>query len=167
MGLDAYTYKFVPFIPRLKFGVFGSQNAEAISTQLDALVRSQIAEGWEYVQLEQVSVVHTAGCLASLFGNTNHTVDYDLVVFRRRAIASPEAAPARLPASVSSRVAAPQRRADPTPTAPPAPSANFAGEDVPRDHKYRCAMCKASFPGDDAAVCPSCGSSVKRPLQNR
>lgn len=81
--VDEFTYRFVPFIPRLKLGVFGLQNAEAISTQLDELVEYYLSQGWEYVRLEQVSAVHAAGCLASLFGKTSHSMDYDLVVFRR------------------------------------------------------------------------------------
>jgi hypothetical protein len=89
--LSDYVYRFVPFIPRLKVGVFGPENAGAISAQLEALVAQFAQAGWEFVRLEQVSVVHAAGCLASLFGAKNHTVDYDLVVFR-----VPAAEPARV-----------------------------------------------------------------------
>jgi hypothetical protein len=89
-----YVYKFVPFIPRLKVGVFGPENAGAISAQLEALVAQFAQAGWEYVRLEQVSVEHAAGCLASLFGAKNHSVDYDLVVFR-----VPAAEPARAAAA--------------------------------------------------------------------
>ena len=82
MESDTYVYEFVPFVPRLKAGVFGTQNAAAIGQQLKSIVDHYQARGWEYVQLEQVEVTHAAGCLASLFGRQNDSVAYDIIVFR-------------------------------------------------------------------------------------
>jgi len=77
-------WEFVPFVPRLKAGFFGVENADAISKQLRAIVEDYQSRGWEFVRLEQVEVLHTAGCLASLFGKSSIPVSYDLIVFRAR-----------------------------------------------------------------------------------
>ena len=77
-----YAWEFVPFIPRLKRGAFGVENANAIAQQLHEVVDSYEADGWEYVRLEQVNVIHAAGCLAALLGNRDATASYDIVVFR-------------------------------------------------------------------------------------
>lgn len=111
--MENFVYKFVPFIPRLKVGVFGTQNAESISSQLGALVAGHIAQGWEYVRLEQVSVSHAAGCLASLFGRSDYTAAYDLVVFRA-------------PASVAAARPDESARATVNRPAPPPPEASRA-----------------------------------------
>jgi hypothetical protein len=53
-------YKVVPFIARIS-NAGGASDAAA---QLDALIATEVANGWEYVQLEQV---HTA--VAGIPGN--------------------------------------------------------------------------------------------------
>jgi hypothetical protein len=83
-GATDYVWEFVPFVPRLKVGFFGVENADAISTQLRAIVEDYQSHGWEYVRLEQVEAMHAAGCLASLFGRSSVAVSYDLIVFRAR-----------------------------------------------------------------------------------
>jgi len=79
----------VPFTPRLKAGLFSTQNASAISAQLQAIVVDYQSRGWEFVRLEQVEVVHAAGCLAALFGRHSNSVPYDIVVFRARVSSDP------------------------------------------------------------------------------
>lgn len=71
-------YAVVPFRPRIKEG----EALKQVAAQLQELIQSNAANGWEYVRLEQITVSVNPGCLASAFGAKAYPVTYQVVVFR-------------------------------------------------------------------------------------
>lgn len=77
-------YLAVPFIGQIKHGFFSSQDARAVSEQLQAVINEHARRGWEFHSLQKVDVAVTPGCLASLFGASSRVITFDQLVFRRR-----------------------------------------------------------------------------------
>jgi hypothetical protein len=79
-----YEYKVVPFIGKLKSGLFGSvQDAGEVSTQLAGVINQHADQGWEFVALNDVNIEIKPGCLAGLFGSKTAFVPLDQVIFKR------------------------------------------------------------------------------------
>jgi hypothetical protein len=76
-------YLVIPFIGKIKRGVFSSENAETVSRQLQSLINQYARQGWEFHNIAKVDIEVTPGCLASLFGAKTSHITFDQVVFRR------------------------------------------------------------------------------------
>jgi hypothetical protein len=73
-------YKVIPF----KASIGNTDNTAAAASQLETLIRSHAASGWEYVRLEQVDthVAGSSGCFG--IGATPGTnTSIAMVVFRK------------------------------------------------------------------------------------
>jgi hypothetical protein len=77
----AYTYKVAPFIGKIK----SNQSAAEVSAQLESLINSHAAQGWEFVELGNVNIEVRPGCLAGLFGAKESYIRFDQIVFRKPA----------------------------------------------------------------------------------
>jgi hypothetical protein len=89
-----YEYKVLPFIGKLKSGLFGSvQDAGEVSTQLASVINQHASQGWEFIALNDVNIEIKPGCLAGLFGNKTAFIPFDQVIFRRPAGEMPPAIP--------------------------------------------------------------------------
>ncbi len=51
-----YEYKVVPFIGKLKSGLFSVQNAGDVSSQLQAVINEQASQDWEFVAVNDVNI---------------------------------------------------------------------------------------------------------------
>lgn len=80
---NGYEYKVVPFIGKLKSGVFNSENASVVSAQLQEVINQYTTQGWEFYTLEKVDIQVTPGCLAALLGNKVTFITFDQLIFRR------------------------------------------------------------------------------------
>jgi hypothetical protein len=79
-----YEYKVVPFIGKLKSGLFGSvEDAGGVSTQLETVINQHTSQEWEFVTLNDVNIEIKPGCLAGLFGSKTAYMPFDQVIFRR------------------------------------------------------------------------------------
>ena len=79
-----YEYTVVPFIGKLKSGLFGSvQDAGDVSKQLEDVICQHASQGWEFVALNDVNIEIKPGCLAGLFGSKVAYMPFDQVIFRR------------------------------------------------------------------------------------
>jgi hypothetical protein len=78
-----YEYRIIPFIGKLKSGVFSIENANAVTAQLQAVIDQNTTQGWEFHSMEKVDVEITPGCLAGLLGSRVTFVTFDQIVFRR------------------------------------------------------------------------------------
>ena len=76
-------YLVIPFIGKIKSGLFSSENAETVSRQLQSLINQYSQQGWEFHNIAKVDIEVNPGCLASLFGAKTSYVTFDQVVFRR------------------------------------------------------------------------------------
>ena len=83
--MASYEYKVVPFIGRLKSGVFNVENAEKVSEQLQQLIDTYAQQGWEFYRIDPVQIQIQPGCLAGLFGQRVSWINFDQVIFRRPA----------------------------------------------------------------------------------
>lgn len=79
-----YTYKVVPFIGRLKSGVFNIENAEKVTEQLQQLIDTYTQQGWEFYRIDAVQIAVQPGCLAALLGQSTNVINFDQVIFRRQ-----------------------------------------------------------------------------------
>jgi hypothetical protein len=73
-----YTFKVVPFIGKIK----SNQSATDVSGQLESLINSYVAQGWEFVELGNVNIEVKPGCLAGLLGAKESYIRFDQIVFR-------------------------------------------------------------------------------------
>lgn len=76
-------YRVVPFIGRIRQGIFSSQNASDVSQQLQSVLNEHAALGWEFQSLEKVVIEISPGCIGSLFGARSTRIAFDQIVFRR------------------------------------------------------------------------------------
>lgn len=74
----------LPFIGRIKRGIFSSENAKDVSNQLQAVINQQASHGWHFHGLQKVDIEVSPGCLASLFGAKSSVITFDQLVFRRK-----------------------------------------------------------------------------------
>ena len=77
-------YKVLPFRGRVE-----EIDPNAVANQLDTLINSQSALGWDFYQINSVSIMVSPGCLASLFGAPSFPMSYDMVIFRKDENVSP------------------------------------------------------------------------------
>lgn len=73
-------YRVIPFVARIS----SASGSSDVASQLETLIAGEGANGWEYMQLEQVSthVMGNSGCFG--FGATpGHETSYSVVVFRK------------------------------------------------------------------------------------
>lgn len=71
-------YKVLPFRGRVE-----EIDPNAVANQLDSLINSQSALGWDFYQINSVSIMVSPGCLASLFGSPSFPMSYDMAIFRK------------------------------------------------------------------------------------
>lgn len=76
-----YEYKAVPFLASV--GGRDLKSANQASAQLTDVMNANAVDGWEFYQLEGVSVEVRPGCLAGLFGARAGTLLIDQLIFRR------------------------------------------------------------------------------------
>jgi hypothetical protein len=82
----AYEYKVVPFVRDLDEGTrrrLGALSPKAAAEQLQSLINSYAADGWEFYSVERKSVRAPAKFLSWLLGSPPSTAWLDLVVMRR------------------------------------------------------------------------------------
>jgi hypothetical protein len=77
-------YKVLPFRGRVE-----EIDPNAVANQLDTLINSQSALGWDFYQINSVSIMVSPGCLASLFGSPSFPMSYDMAIFRKEENFSP------------------------------------------------------------------------------
>ena len=73
-----YMYNVVPF----KGVLSHNQGVGSVSDQLQELIDSEVAEGWELYQVVSVDIEVKPGCLGAFFGATSSYVRHDQLVFR-------------------------------------------------------------------------------------
>lgn len=81
--MTRYEYMVVPFVGRLKSGLFSVQDAGDVSKQLAAVINQHASQGWEFHTLNDVDIEVKPGCLAGLFGAKTAFMPFDQVIFRR------------------------------------------------------------------------------------
>ena len=79
-----YEYKVVPFIGKLRSGLFGSiEDAGEVSKQLGAVINEHANQGWEFAGLNDVNIEIKPGCFAGLFGSKTAYIPLNQVIFKR------------------------------------------------------------------------------------
>ncbi len=81
--MSDYDYRCVPFIASVKAGFFSKDNAGTIASQLEATIRQNAVDGWEFYGVFQVQTLVKPGCLGSLLGKEEVAIPYDIVTFRK------------------------------------------------------------------------------------
>lgn len=66
--MTRYEYMVVPFVGRLKSGLFSVQDAGDVSKQLSGVINQHVSQGWEFYAFNDVNIEIKPGCLAGLFG---------------------------------------------------------------------------------------------------
>jgi hypothetical protein len=79
--MSGFVYKVVPFVGKIK----GSGAAGEVSNQLQSVINSVAAEGWDLVTMADVGIEVSPGCLGKLLGKEMNYVRYDQLIFRRPA----------------------------------------------------------------------------------
>lgn len=75
-----YEYRVIPVIT----GSDGKRNAAAVcSEQLTNMMAQQMAQGFEFYRMEQVTHVDKPGCLGAFTGARAGTYHFNLAIFRR------------------------------------------------------------------------------------
>ena len=74
-----FEYLVLPFMGKIK----GSQSAAEVSTQLQAVINQHAGQGWEFCQLNDVSIEVSPGCFASLLGAKKAYIQLDQLILRR------------------------------------------------------------------------------------
>ncbi|HIP95960.1 MAG TPA: DUF4177 domain-containing protein [Anaerolineae bacterium] len=77
-----YEYKVIPFIGQVKAG--DKDGAAKVSVQLEKLINSMAADGWEFYRIDQVQIAVRPGCLAAIFGARESYIQFDQAIFRRQ-----------------------------------------------------------------------------------
>lgn len=83
--MATYEYRVVPFIGRLKRGVFSTENARTVSQQLQDVISEGSQQQWEFYRTDKIGIHVKPGCLASLLGAKDAFLEFDQVVFRKPA----------------------------------------------------------------------------------
>ena len=82
-----YEYKVVPFIGKLKSGLFGSvEDAGEVSKQMETVINQYASQGWEFHALNDVNIEIKPGCLGGLFGGKVAYFPLDQLIFRRAVV---------------------------------------------------------------------------------
>jgi hypothetical protein len=77
----ATEYKVVPFVA----SIGQLEGAKQAADQLQTLIQSLAAQGWEYVRLESVTtfVAGNAGCFLGIGATPGTTTAFSMAVFRK------------------------------------------------------------------------------------
>ncbi len=81
-SIAEFKYLIIPFIGKLKRGVFDMESASNVSTQLQELIDQYSSQGWDFYRIDKVNILVQPGCLASLFGVKAEFLTFDQVIFR-------------------------------------------------------------------------------------
>ena len=73
-----FIYKAVPFRGRVE-----TIDITAVASQLTDLINSEATGGWDFYQINSVSMMVSPGCLLSLFGAPSFPMSYDMAIFRK------------------------------------------------------------------------------------
>jgi hypothetical protein len=79
-----YRYHVVPFMGVIKGGMFSTENAQTVSSQLQSLIDHYARQGWEFHSLAKADVLVKPGCLGSLLGHSAAFLTFDQVIFRQQ-----------------------------------------------------------------------------------
>ena len=79
----AYQYKVVPFIGQIKGGTFSTNNAQTVSSQLEAVIQEHAKQGWDYYSTEKIGIEVQPGCLGSFLGQKSAYINFDQIIFRK------------------------------------------------------------------------------------
>jgi hypothetical protein len=74
----SFVYKVLPFRGNVE-----TSNPNEVANQLNDLISSQAANGWEFYQINSVNINISPGCLASLFGAKQLATVHDMAIFRQ------------------------------------------------------------------------------------
>jgi hypothetical protein len=77
--MAAFTYKVAPFLGVLESG----QTASTVASQLEQMINEHANQGWEFYQLNEVSIEVRPGCLGKFLGRESDYMRYDQLIFRR------------------------------------------------------------------------------------
>jgi len=82
-----YQYKTVPFRgvvdKTMPLSDRDNPYANKIATNLTKLINQNAQDGWEFYQINNVSTIVSAGCLATLVGVKSHEQRFDMLIFRK------------------------------------------------------------------------------------
>lgn len=74
-------YKCVPAPKNLVVESDGNMD-NAVKSFSD-LINSEVAGGWTFYSMEEISVIQKAGCIASLFGGRDTQITYNMLIFKK------------------------------------------------------------------------------------
>ena len=77
-----YEYKMVQIPPNVQASKSDKGNEAA--AYLETLANKYASQGWEFARVDEVGVVSSPGCLASMFGAKQSVTVYYVVTFRRQ-----------------------------------------------------------------------------------
>jgi hypothetical protein len=78
-----YRYHVVPFVGTIKTGFFSTDNAQTVSSQLEALIAHYVQQDWDFYSIEKVDIQVKPGCIGSLLGQSASHISFDQVIFRK------------------------------------------------------------------------------------
>lgn len=79
-----FDYLVVPFISQTKRSLFTDQGVQHAAAELQNILNSHSHAGWEYVRVEEITVVERVGCLVHILtGKTGNSYRLNQIVFRR------------------------------------------------------------------------------------
>ena len=69
------------------FKDFGARDrAETVAVYLQKVTFENTAEGWEFYRIDEVNLHQAAGCVGSLFGQTDQTTSFNVATFRKESL---------------------------------------------------------------------------------
>ena len=74
-------YKCVPAPKNIVIGSDGNMD-NAVKSFSD-LMNSEVAGGWIFYSMEEISVIQEAGCIASIFGGKATQITYNMLIFKK------------------------------------------------------------------------------------
>jgi hypothetical protein len=79
-----YQYLVVPFQGQAKGSLDGKAIA-GVAHQLQDVINTTVAAGWEFVEVASVTIAVAPGCLGGLFGARSAFTTFEQVIFRKAA----------------------------------------------------------------------------------
>lgn len=87
--MNEWTYKVVALprtiaVMKSAFRDFKSKDrADTVASFLQKTITESCADGWEFYCIDAVNLFESAGCLGSLFGQSDRTTGFNVVTFRK------------------------------------------------------------------------------------
>jgi hypothetical protein len=78
-----FEYVVIPFMGVVKVNLFGSEGPGKVASDLQKVLNDMSMQGWDYVRVESIDILQTAGCFASLLGQKSTMYTFNQIVFRR------------------------------------------------------------------------------------